>query len=477
MSAQRLRDFLLQEEPTVDLPWTAVSLFSGAGLSDLGYQMAGFRFMVQVEIDQRRAAIGADNFPTSQWLTRDIRGSEKQVATAYRRSTSRRLDLLVATPPCQGMSSSNPSRGKRQTPQAKALETKNRLLLEAIPVALLLKPRIIVIENVRQVLTLEVENDGKQGTAVDVLRNRLPDYDVFTCVVNAADYGIPQIRRRAVVVGIHKDEPWLELMCMNDNVPVPSRTHSEKPKDGLRAWVSIKEWFESMDYQELDSSSIEGSIGIDPLHFVPSYGEERYRQISEIPAYSGRSAYENDACPSCAQSGMSAGLIHCPSCGEILFNRPYVERDGVPSLIKGFKSSYRRMTPHRPSYTITTNSSHVGSDYKIHPWENRVLSILECADLQTIPRFYDWSRPRKDKTTYLIRNLVGEALPPYFTYLHGQHLSQLLARSLGKSDASAAANLQAAQELSLAGDSGGNGQFGVSWSARTCSLQPNLKPS
>ena len=133
MSSQLIRDFILQDRPTGDSPRTAVSLFSGAGLSDLGYEMAGFRFIVQVEVDERRAAIGADNFPTSQWLTCDVHDSGNEIAEAYRRSSSRRLDLLVATPPCQGMSSSNPSRGKRQTPQAKALEEKNRLLLEVIP--------------------------------------------------------------------------------------------------------------------------------------------------------------------------------------------------------------------------------------------------------------------------------------------------------------------------------------------------------
>ena len=132
MSSQPVREFILRERPTDDAPWTAVSLFSGAGLSDLGYEMAGFRFIVQVEVDQRRAAIGADNFPSSQWLTCDARDSGSAIAVAYRRSTTKRLDLLVATPPCQGMSSSNPSRGKRQTPQAKALEEKNRLLLEVI---------------------------------------------------------------------------------------------------------------------------------------------------------------------------------------------------------------------------------------------------------------------------------------------------------------------------------------------------------
>ena len=150
VSSLSVREFILGERPTDNASWTAVSLFSGAGLSDLGYEMAGFRFIVQVEIDHRRAAIGADNFPTSQWLTYDVRDSGIAIAVAYRRSTTRRLDLLVATPPCQGMSSSNPSRGKRQTEQAKALEEKNRLLLEVIPIARLLKPRIIVIENVRQ---------------------------------------------------------------------------------------------------------------------------------------------------------------------------------------------------------------------------------------------------------------------------------------------------------------------------------------
>ena len=69
------------------------------------------------------------------------------------------------------------------------------------------------------------------------------------------------------------------------------------------------------------------------------------------------------------------------------------------------------MRPDRPAYTITTNSSHIGSDFKIHPWENRVLSILECADLQSVPRFYDWTRAKEQRTLYLIRNLVGEAFP------------------------------------------------------------------
>ena len=153
---------------------TAVSLFSGAGLSDLGFQMAGFQFVVQVESDGRRAEVGADNFPASTWIIQDVRKAGDEIERAYANSTSERLDLLVATPPCQGMSSSNPSRGKRQTPRAIELEKKNGLMLEAISVAERLNPRVIVAENVRPVLTLEVEGNGTRQTILDHLEGRAP---------------------------------------------------------------------------------------------------------------------------------------------------------------------------------------------------------------------------------------------------------------------------------------------------------------
>ena len=443
MPSQPVKDFVEQPKPAFAGDGTAVSLFSGAGVSDLGYQMAGFRFLAQAELDGQRAAIGADNFPESKWVVGDVRASANVIADAYRESTSRRLDLLTATPPCQGMSSSNPSRGKRHAPQTREIEEKNRLVLESIPVANLLKPRIIVVENVRQVLTLEVNRGDGRRKAIDVLRDGLPDYEVFSKVVNAADYGIPQVRKRALIVAVHKDEPCLPRMLSKRLAPLPDPTHGENPVDGALPWVTIRQWFNEMDYQPLDSRSKADASGTHPLHFVPAYGADRYRQISEIPPYSGRSAYENAACPSCGGT-VDAGLIECPSCGGVMINRPHVEKNGRPRLIKGFRSSYRRMRPDRPSYTITTNSSHVGSDFKIHPWEHRVLSILECADLQTVPRFYDWSRARDGGSRYLIRKLVGEAFPTYFTYLHGRLLYEILRPSGSEGASPAEPHLRAA---------------------------------
>ncbi len=425
-----IREFVLGERPESARPLTAVSLFSGAGLSDLGYEMAGFRFVVQVEVDEQRAAIGAANFPNSTWLTRDVCGGAEEIATAYHRTTAQQLDLLVATPPCQGMSSSNPSRGKRRSPRAQELEAKNRLMLEVIPVAQRLKPRVIVAENVRPVLTLNVKYAGADGTVIDHIRNHLTDYEVFPEVVNVADYGIPQVRKRALVVALHKDEPCLASTSSSKGALLPSPTHSERPTNGALPWVSIRQWLQLMEYDHLDAKSEEAARGEHWLHFVPSYGSDRYMQVSQIPPNSGRSAFENDECPSCGRQQVPPESILCPSCGKVMCNRPYVQRNGQPALIKGFHSSYRRMRPERPAYTITTNSSHIGSDFKVHPWENRVLSILECADLQTLPRFYNWTHAKENRTLYLIRNLIGEAFPTYFTYLHGQVLAGLLSDSV-----------------------------------------------
>jgi DNA (cytosine-5)-methyltransferase 1 len=421
-----LRDFI--ESPRSERGvMTAISLFSGAGLSDLGYERAGFRFLTHVEKNPRRAKVGTVNFPDSDWIAGDIRENCSEIIQSYRKHTTQTLDLMVATPPCQGMSSSNPGRGKGSR-DGSELEEKNRLLLEIVPLVHQLTPRLVVTENVRPILNLHTTYEGRRGKLLSLLREMLPDYKVFTGIINVADYGVPQDRRRALIVAIRQDQPWLKKANETGLVPWPKATHTEHPVNGLLPWITVRQWLESMEYEPLDAGTSQNAKGKHPLHFIPRYIGDYYLRVSQIPPYSGRSAYENDTCPSCGYYPVDSGLILCPECGSVMRNRPYLERNRQPRLIKGFHSSYRRMNANRPAPTITTNSSCVGSDFKIHPWEHRVLSILECADLQTIPRFYDWSGAidNKRRLFHLIRNLVGEAFPPYFTYLHGLLLKELL---------------------------------------------------
>ena len=424
---QKLMGFLhrRRRNPSAHDP-AAVSLFSGAGLSDLGYALAGFRFCAQVEIRELRAAIGGRNFSESEWITGDVNQSRDDVVRACRRRGVKRLDLLVATPPCQGLSSSNPSRGKRKTPKATVHDEKNSLVLSLVPIAEAMRPRVIVTENVRQIRTHTVSEDGRELRVLDALAERLPEYRFFETTVNVADYGIPQTRYRALAVGVHVDEPWLTCLRAKSKAPWPKPTHAQRPYKGRLPWLTIREWLETCQYPPLSSRSPQEARNGHPLHFVPHYEHDRFLLVNHIPAMSGRSAYENALCPDCGRQPVPLGVAVCDRCGRPMRNRPIVLEKGTPRLVKGFASSYRRMKPDEPSPTVTTNSSHIGSDNKIHPWEDRVLSILECADLQTVPRFFDWSAATEANRMYLVRNLVGEAFPPFFTHLHGRVLLRLL---------------------------------------------------
>ena len=418
-----------QRRANFDVRLPAISLFSGGGISDVGYELAGFEFVVQAELDSKRMTLCAKNFPRAVSVVGDLQVTWEAVVRAYlEKQPGTRLALLAVTPPCQGMSSSNPYRGRRQV--ARERDRRNRLLLEAVPVIRELQPRVVVVENVPAILTEPYTTDvqGRTVSIVEAFAEHVPEYHFFGRIVQMADYGVPQDRRRAIIVAVHAREEWAHWLSVAGVGPWPAPTHASEPEDGLLPWVTIEEWLTIMKYRPLDARSRETARDPeDPLHVVPVYKGDYYWRVADIPPRSGRSAYENAYCRECGRQDVPEGTALCPYCGAIMHNRPYVvEKDGRVRLVKGRKSSYRRMRPDEPARTITTASSHVGSDYKIHPWENRVLSVRECADLQTIPRFYDWSWVLETRRLYLARQIIGEALPPWFTYLQGGLLRRLL---------------------------------------------------
>ncbi|MDO9931847.1 DNA cytosine methyltransferase, partial [Glaesserella parasuis] len=144
-----------------------------------------------------------------------------------------------------------------------------------------------------------------------------------------------------------------------------------------------------------------------------------------IPPYSGKSAWEND-CPSCHMQ-IEFGKVYCPHCNQPLINRPHIKNaDGSIRAIKGFKTSYRRMSASGLASTITTNSSAFSSDIKLHPVQNRVLSVRECALVQTIPYSFKWPEEQFIRKAHRIREMIGEAVPCAVTYHIGNIISNVL---------------------------------------------------
>jgi DNA (cytosine-5)-methyltransferase 1 len=149
-----VRAFVESAVPPLAQVWSAVSLFSGAGLSDFGYRLAAFQLKGHVESDESRALVGRPNFPSSTWLVNRLpRDRDVVLAGLQAALAGQPPALLTVTPPRQGMSSSNPSRGRRLTDKSAQQAERNRLILETIPFAQALQPSIIVGENVRPVIT------------------------------------------------------------------------------------------------------------------------------------------------------------------------------------------------------------------------------------------------------------------------------------------------------------------------------------
>lgn len=189
----------------------------------------------------------------------------------------------------------------------------------------------------------------------------------------------------------------------------------------------MRDAFRSWRLARLDARSAKRARSDNDLHYVPVWDARRYALVAAIPPNHGGSAWDNVRCAQCGDVAVGVDDATCPVCSGPLL-RP-IAQDGHdrPRLIHGFRnSSYRRMRPDRPAATVTTASGHMGSSRTIHPSENRVLSPLECALLQTFPLDFQWGEALEKWGATNVRAMIGEAVPPMFTELHGRILMGLL---------------------------------------------------
>ncbi len=407
----------------------AVSLFSNCGAGDMGYRSAGFRFDVMAELDPRRLEVCLLNHPEAIGVTGDLRRTWRKVISEYRSiAGNARPALLCACPPCQGMSSARSDRGHHDDADAGSRDTRNLLVTVIAKTALELKPSLVVVENVSAFLTRKVRHprDRKPISAAHYLIAQLSDkYFPFPLMADLADFGVPQSRVRAFLTFVRRDLAGLPMLRRIARAPYPRPTHAGEI-GGTRS-INVVEALASFDLPKLDAkrASTASSQGYGGFHTVPVWDERTYAMVSAIPPNSGGSAWENESCQYCGKVKVTSTDVLCPKCSEPLL-RPIVKDKSRYRLVKGFKTSYRRMHADRPAATVTTASGHVGSDYTIHPRQNRLLSMLECALLQTIPREFDWGDALEKWGHSNVRDMIGEAVPPAFTRMHGEILAGVL---------------------------------------------------
>lgn len=445
-----------------DLPtgtrYPAISLFSGAGIGDLGYRAAGFDFLSLCELEPDRAALAALNFPLAHVFSDDIwkvRDRQLQLAQSRLKELDSELFLATCTAPCQGMSKNgqgtllkNIREGNRP-----ALDPRNRLILPALDIIRELRPKWVVFENVIEMRNTVIVDDRDEARLIlDIIFDKLGDeYQGEAFDVEFADYGIPQRRQRLITV-LTRDATAIARR-QDGEALIPPSTHAKNPARALAKWVSVMDAIG--DFPPLDGKSEDTASDPEiPFHRVPVLDPKKYEWIRHTQP--GRSAFDNQCVqPNCGFKGnRTHGASHdgeginrshkdtplyCEKCKELL-PRPYTEADDAPGgirLMSGYTSAYKRMDPELPAPALTRNLSYPCSDQKLHPYQNRVLSLAEAMKIHTLDRYdFKWGpltyqhggRAKRAKIApdSLIRLVIGESVPPFFFELLGRHILALM---------------------------------------------------
>ena len=415
----------------------AIGMFSSGGIADAGFVKNGIRFLALNELLKDRAALLELNYPESKVFSEDVwECYPKIIDYAKEKLGDEELFLLFATPPCQGMSPNgvgtllkNIRAGLRPE-----FDSRNRLVIPALKVAKELKPNWVVFENVPKMDNTIIKDESENPiNIIDLIRKELGDeYEGNPYVVEFADYGLPQRRKRLITVFTRNK---LAKKLFKEGTPlIPPPFHDKYGSNGLKFWKTLREalnGFEPLDAKNKKSAQSNN----DPLHRVPVFDEKKYFWVENTPE--NESAFDNQCInleckfqdnPHHGSKRNGEGInqskkntpLYCLKCDELL-PRPYTEIGGKKRLMFAFISAYKRMSWDLPSSTLTRNFIYACSDNKLHPEENRVLSFAEALRLQSISDYdYKWGplviadKKIKVASTTLIRNIIGESAPPMF---------------------------------------------------------------
>ncbi|MBC9703693.1 MAG: DNA cytosine methyltransferase [Enterococcus sp.] len=365
---------------------TYVSLFSSAGVGDYGFYQAGFKLLASNELIKRRMDIQLANHiaeKESAYILGDITKPDIKnriifEVNNYYKNRKGSLDLLVATPPCQGISVANHYKKGEDI-------KRNSLVLESILIAEKLNPKIIVFENVKRFLkTACTDVNGSTYEIRQVIQKHLSGmYNIFGEEINFKDYGANSSRPRTLVILVRKNI----LIDPKDLMP-----RKQKPKT-LRQVIG-----------DLPRLSEMGEISdTDILHSFRSYRKDMRKWIH--PLKQGECAFDNKD-PKLRPHRVINGKIV-----------PNVRKNG---------DKYTRQVWDKVAPAIHTRNDILASQNTVHPVDDRVFSIREIMRMMNVPSDFKWGNESykelnalsyDDKKKWLkkhaitIRQSLGEAVP------------------------------------------------------------------
>jgi DNA (cytosine-5)-methyltransferase 1 len=369
---------------------TALSLFCGAGGCSLGFKQAGYEILFASDIDKAAVNSYQANFPEISCVEADTRSLDFSKILLNLGLVVGELDILIGGPPCQGFSTA----GLRFWD-----DPRNSLLKQYVYALYTMKPKWFLMENVEGLLTAD------KGKYVYEAVTALIEcgYQVRVEKVYAQEYGVPQRRKRVLIIGnrlgidFKLPEPKTEIygrIFRHSNITL-RHTITGLPKPSDNNW-------EKLDYTLQAASAWEkylrGTANDVVNHFLPKMTDLQVRRIKALK-------------PGHTMQNLPIDLQH--ESFKKRANRRVM--DGTPSEKRGgAPSGLKRLFFDEPSLTITGSATREF----IHPDEDRPLTIREAARIQTFPDDFVFLGNSSEKIQQ-----IGNAIPPLISHIFAKHIT------------------------------------------------------
>lgn len=356
--------------PRSQPPLRVVDLFAGCGGMSLGAQLAARRLRRRVEIplaadfDEAASAVYLHNFAAAmtglakrcfrspvETLFNGRLGATPTGQEARLTDQVGDVDILVGGPPCQGHSNLN-NHTRRNDPR-------NGFYLRMARAAEILRPTLVVVENVPAVLR---DRHGVVGAATSALA--AANFDVAHHVVDLLQIGVPQSRRRHILIGVARRAK---------GAPTPVQLFEGLPQKNQCCRTRTVDW-----------------------------------AIRDLLGAEGTTGFDTEATPSPDTRRRIAWLFKNGAFDLADSQRPVCHRNGGHR----YKSVYGRLHWRKPAQTLTTGFTCMGQGRNVHPERARTITPHEAARLQGFPDFFDFTAGGQLTKRTVWARLIGNAVPP-----------------------------------------------------------------